>query len=198
MLTAAVIIVGVILLYRALDSTRVVGGRRAAAPNAGQITQLAERAAQLVRQQRHSSAEKAYLQILKLDHKHAPTYQRLGALYIRMKNYDDAIECSQIAAQLSPSAATQYNLGLAYYENGNYIKAVAGFEKALLQEPSVQRYVALAKAFEKLHNHAKSAATLEQAVALMPDDKRLVKLYHEQLTAAGQPIPESVETAATK
>lgn len=194
MLTAIVIIVAVILLYRALDATRVVGARKASNAHAQRITQLAEHAARLQKSGRLAAAERSYLEILKLDHKHAPTYQRLGALYIRMRNFDDAIECCQIASQLAPSAVTQYNLGLAYYENGNYVKAVAGFEKALLQEPTVQRYVALAKAFQKLSNHAKAAATLEQALALTPDDERLRRLYHSALADAGLPIPQAAAT----
>jgi tetratricopeptide (TPR) repeat protein len=156
------------VLYRGLGGTAVLrmDRRHPAAAAQNKITELTEYASRLRAQNKYLSTEKVYLQILKIDHKHAPTYNRLGTLYVTMKNLDDALECFQIATQLSPSGATYYNLGLGYYENQNYIKAIAAFEKAIMFEPTAQRYIGLAKAFQKASNLPKTVYALEQAVEI--------------------------------
>ena len=45
-------------------------------------------------------AEKALLTILKLDETNAAAYNRLGILYAKAQNYDEAIECFEIAQYL--------------------------------------------------------------------------------------------------
>lgn len=186
MITVIILALAMYVLYRALGGTRVTTSSKAGKPVDAQIAQLTESADRLRNSNRYHGAEKAYLEILKLDHKHAPTYGHLGSLYATMKNYDDAIECCQIASQLAPSAATNYNLGLALYDNKNYVKAIAAFEKSLIFEPSVQRFVALAKSYEKLGSFAKTAGTLEHAVALEPENARLIWLYVDALGTAKQ------------
>lgn len=137
------------------------------------IEELTEYAGRLRKSNKYTSAEKVYLQILKLDHRHVATYGKLGTLYSAMKNSSDATECFQIATQLAPSGPTYYNLGLAYYENRNPLKAVAAFEKAIMFEPSVQRYVGLAKAFNRTGDTERMLEALEQAARLEPSTKVL-------------------------
>ncbi len=137
------------------------------------IDELTEYATRLQGTNKYLAAEKVYLQILKINHKHAATYSRLGNLYGLLKNYNDAIDCHQIAAQLAPSAVTQYNLGLSLFENKNFMKAVASFEKAIMFEPSTQRYVALAKSFQRLHDNDRMIRALEQAADMDPQPKNL-------------------------
>ena len=45
-------------------------------------------------------AEKALLTILKFDETNAAAYNRLGILYAKSQNYDEAIECFEIAQSL--------------------------------------------------------------------------------------------------
>ena len=152
---------------------------------AAKIKELTEYAARLEATNKYTAAEKVYLQILKIDHRHAATYSRLGSLYAAQKNATDAIECFQIATQLAPSGHTFYNLGLAYYENRNAMKAVAAFEKAIMFEPSVQRYVGLAKAFNRLHDGEQMIRALEQASELNPSPK-VLWLLADASAAAGR------------
>lgn len=152
--------------------------------NEAKIAELSDYALKLRAGNKYVGAEKVYLQILKIDHKHAPTYSRLGTLYVAMKNYDDAIECFQIAAQLSPSGATYYNLGLGYYENRNYLKAVAAFEKSIMFEPSVQRHVGLAKTFQRIGDHGRVVGALEQAL-LLDQNPKVMWMLAEAYQAAG-------------
>lgn len=175
MIGILVIIGASFLLFRMLGGAPRLRLRRhqPMQATAAKIEELTEYASRLRAVKKYTSAEKVYLEILKLDHRHAQTYSRLGTLYSAQKNYADAIECFQIATQLSPSGATFYNLGLGYYENRNPMKAIAAFEKAVMFEPSVQRHVGLAKAHHRLGDTGKMVTALEQAAQLEPDVKVL-------------------------
>lgn len=186
MIAILVLAMASFLVYRLLGGAPQLHLRRQPQKaSTSKIDELTEYASLLRGNKKYTSAEKVYLQILKIDHKHAPTYSRLGTLYTAQKNLNDAIECFQLASQLSPSGATFYNLGLAYYENRNLMKAVAALEKSIMFEPSVQRYVALAKAFRRLGDGEKMIAALEQAADLDPVP-RVLWLVVDAYEAAGR------------
>ena len=195
----------IVMLAAAFVLFRLLGGapvliRRSARPegeSGAKIEELTEYASRLRSSKRYTSAEKVYLQILKIDHRHASTYSRLGTLYVTMKNTSDAIECFEIATQLSPNALTFYNLGLAYYENKNHMKAVAAFEKSIMFEPSVQRFVGLAKAFNRLGDGDKMISALEQA-AQLEEHPKILWLLADAYEAAGRPEDQEATVAKIK
>lgn len=153
---------------------------------AAKIAELTEYASRLRATNKYTAAEKVYLQILKLDHRHVATYSRLGTLYSAQRNYGDAIECFQMTTQLKPSGTTFYNLGLAYFENRNYMKAVAAFEKAVMFEPNVQRYIGLAKAFKKMGDNSRMIGALEQAIQI-EENPKILWLLADAYEASRQP-----------
>lgn len=161
-----------------------------AAPQAAQpspkLTQLSQYADRMYAQKKWVAAEKAYLDVLKLDHRNVTAYSHLGIIYSTQKHYDDAIECFQIPAQIRPSAGTYQNLGLVYYENKNYIKSIAAMEKAIMFEPSAPRYIAISKSYRKLSDRARTINALEKAVQLDPSE-RIVQLLVTAYTEAGRP-----------
>lgn len=142
---------------------------------------------QLYAAKRFHSAEKAYLAVLKHDHKNLSAYNHLGIIYSQLKNFPDAIECFQIATQLMPSATTFHNLGLVYYENRNYIKAIAAYEKSIMFEPSAPRYIALGKAFSKVLDHHRMITALQQARNLDQANLRTLHLLLEAYVHTKQP-----------
>jgi tetratricopeptide (TPR) repeat protein len=96
---------------------------------------------------------------LKFDDRNAAAYNRLGILYAKEQNYDEAIECFEIAQSLDDNASSLHNVGLIYLETGAYEKAAMAFEQALKLEAGMPaRYLALAKAQEKM-------AKIEQSLA---------------------------------
>lgn len=188
MLAFLVVVMAAAGLYYVLGGApalRVERGRPTN-PTEAKIAELSEYAQRLQGSNKYLAAEKVYLQILKLNHKHVPTYSRLGSLYAAIKNYPDAVECHQIAAQLAPGAVTHYNLALCYYENQNYIKSVAAFEKSIMFEPSVARLIGLAKAFQKLRDIGKMISALEQAAGIEAQPRTLWLLV-DAYRLAGRP-----------
>jgi len=144
-------------------------------PNA-QLAQLASYADRLYTERKWLAAEKAYLNVLKLDHKNVTAYVHLGIIYSTQKNMPDAIECFTISARLRPSGSSFQNLALAFYDNRNYIKSIAAYEKAIMFEPHTQRYVGLGKAQLKLHNLAAAIEAFEHAAELDPSARTLQRL----------------------
>lgn len=177
-----------ILLTR-LEATGGTLAKRTVSPQLSRALAYADR---LYREKKYLTAEKAYLEVLKLDHKNLLAYNRLGIIYSAQHNYGDAIECFEIAVRLVPSAVTYLNLGLAQYENHNYIKAIATINKSIMFEPSAQRYLALAKAYHKIADNKNTIETLEKAAELEPTRQILLLLRDSYRTAGKRELAAGV------
>ncbi|MCL2280771.1 tetratricopeptide repeat protein [Candidatus Saccharibacteria bacterium] len=130
-----------------------------------------------IRERKYLRAEKALLTILRVDEKNAKAYNRLGILYAKQQQYDDAIECFEIAQSLQPSASSLHNVGLIYYETGELDKATQAFEQALRIEENVAvRHIAYAKVLETVGNTKKMIKELERAVELEPNSQSVTLL----------------------
>lgn len=131
-----------------------------------------------MRDNRFLRAEKALLTILKIDHKNAAAYNRLGILYAKQKEYKDAIDCFEIATSIEASASSLHNLGLIYYETENYDKAATAFEQALkLEDDMAARHIAYAKVQEKLGNNKLMIHELKKAIDLEPSKESYTLLH---------------------
>jgi tetratricopeptide (TPR) repeat protein len=195
LLALLVVAAAYVVLRRQLSLVRS-GQTAALAPKAtsARLQQLSSYADRLYAERKWLAAEKAYLSVLKLDHKNITAYSHLGVIYSTQKNYADAIECFQIAARLRPSGATFQNLGLAYFDNRNLVKSIAAYEKALMFEPSANRYVGLGKAQHKLANIPAAIAAYEKALELEPTPK-LQQQLDDLRAEAALPTPPSSPAA---
>ncbi|MDO4271878.1 MAG: tetratricopeptide repeat protein [Candidatus Saccharibacteria bacterium] len=120
-----------------------------------------------IKDKKYLRAEKALLTILRADERNARAYNRLGILYAKQQQYNDSIECFEIAQSLEPSASSLHNVGLIYLEVGQLEKAQQAFEQALQIEGDVaSRHIAYAKVLERLGDTKKMIAELETAVNL--------------------------------
>lgn len=132
-----------------------------------QLNKLWEISLGAIKDKKYLRAEKALLTILRVDEKNARAYNQLGILYAKQQQYNDAIECFEIAQSLEPSASSLHNVGLIYYEVGRYDKARQAFEQALSLEKDVAaRHIAYAKVLEKQGDNKKMIEELETAVNL--------------------------------
>jgi tetratricopeptide (TPR) repeat protein len=176
MLEVIVIAGAIIFLRQQLRQLQSVAPTASAlAPRTGdkQLSQMLTYADRLYAEKKWLAAEKAYLGVLKVDHKNVTAYSHLGIIYSMQKNLPDALECFTITSRLRPSATSFQNLALAYFDNRNYMKSVAAFEKSIMFEPSAQRYIGLSKAQNKLHNDTASLIALEKAASLDPTSRIL-------------------------
>ena len=116
------------------------------------------------RTKKYARAEKALLMILRVDERNAIAYNRLGMLFAKQRDFDDAIECFEIAQSLAPSASSFHNVGLIHMEVGDLEKAALAMEKAMeLEEDSAFRHISYAQILEKLGNK-KGREQLREAI----------------------------------
>lgn len=181
-----VVAAGLLVWYRLKMFKARVHDQAVITPKASEkLDRLWKRARSAISERRYRAAEKTLLSILKIDHKNAAAYNRLGTIYAKQHNLDDARECFEIASSLTPTLASLYNLGLVEYELGNYQQAANAFEKVIDLEPTPQRYVAFAKAQNKLGNMKKVITALEAAIEI----QQSAKLF-ETLAQAYESIEE--------
>lgn len=141
---------------------------------ASRMDKLWEIVQESINEQKFLRAERALITILKVDERNGTAYNRLGILYAKQKEYEDAIECFEIAQSLEPSASSLHNVGLIYFETGNYRKAAIAFEQALAMDKKLpSRYVAYGKVQEKLGDMKKMTEAYEKAVELEPSPQML-------------------------
>lgn len=129
------------------------------------IDKLWRAAQEAIIDKKYLRAEKILLTILRFDERNATAYNRLGIIYAGQKNFDEAIECFEIAQSLESSASSLHNVGLIYLETQNYQKAALAFEQALELEDSLPtRHIAYARALENLGKNKAAISALEKAV----------------------------------
>lgn len=132
---------------------------------------------QSLRGKRYLRAEKALLNILRVDERNATAYNRLGILYAKQGTFREAIECFEIAQSLEANPSNLHNTGLIYYNVGEYSKAALAYEQAIAAEDNVAiRYIAYAKTQEKLGDFQKMTEALEKAVELDENPQTLKML----------------------
>lgn len=86
-------------------------------------------------------AERSYLRAVAKDPKQPRLYNRLGAIYLRSRNYGDALQAFEAARDLDGSKASRhYNVALAAWQLGNLAKARASISQAISLDPAAQKY----------------------------------------------------------
>lgn len=125
------------------------------------------------------SAEKAYLKVLRVDHKNSLAYSRLGFIYSHLGNNEDAIECFKIVADTYPNAASYHNLSMMYFKTREYQKSADALEKSLSMEMHINRLVNLARIYRILNKFDKQLSTLKKAIELEPKNVEIMQLLAE-------------------
>ncbi len=125
------------------------------------------------------AAEKAYLKVLKVDHKNSLAYSRLGFIYSHFGQIDDAIECFQIVADTYPNAASYYNLSMMLFKNRRFKRSAAAMEKSVSMEESSNRLVVLARIYRAMNEYKRQIEVLQRALELEPNDVPIMQLLAE-------------------
>lgn len=162
------------------------------------IDRMWKMAQEAIIDKKYLRAEKILLTILRFDEKNATAYNRLGIIYAGQKNYDEAIECFEIAQSLESSPSSLHNVGLIYLETGDFTKAALAFEQAIKMEDNLPtRYIAYSRALQGLEKDKAAIAAMEKAVELdgRPQNLRqLGQLYLKaEQTDKAQEIKERLD-----
>ncbi len=93
----------------------------------------------------------------------------VGEINIRLGNYDEAIEYSKRALNISPDEHNLHSIGLVYKEMGDYNKAIEFYEKSLDVNPKHSyAWFDLGLIYEDLNEFKKAIECYEKAVENSP------------------------------
>lgn len=151
-----------------------------------QLEDLLEVAGRYYAEKNYLAAEKAYLKVLRVDHKNSLAYSRLGFIYSHLGNTEDAIECFQIVADTYPNAASYYNLAMMYFKVHEYNKSATALEKSLEMEMHFNRLVTLARIYRVQNKYDLQISALKKCVELQPKNIEAIQLYAEALLHQGK------------
>ena len=140
-----------------------------------QLERLLAAAARYYDERKWVAAEKAYLKVLKLDHKNILAYRRLGMVYSHLHNFEDAAECFELVAKAQNTASDWQNLATVLYRQKHYEEAITAMEKANGMEASVSRLLALVKLYEVTERTEKAREALQAAHQLDPESAAVKK-----------------------
>jgi tetratricopeptide (TPR) repeat protein len=143
------------------------------------LESLLEVAGRYYAEKNYLSAEKAYLKVLKVDHKNSLAYSRLGFIYSHFGQVDDAIECFQIVADNYPNAASYYNLAMMLFKNRRFKRSAKALERSIDMEETPARLVALARIYRVMGSYDKQIKTLKRALELDKDNVSIMQLLAE-------------------
>ncbi len=95
-------------------------------------------------------AERAYLRGVAKNPKNPKLYNRLGAIYLKQRNYRDALEAFEAARDFDATRASRhYNVALAAWHLKNRSKARAAIQEATRLDPSSKKYQDLTQQIEQ-------------------------------------------------
>jgi tetratricopeptide (TPR) repeat protein len=140
---------------------------------------LLDMAGRYYAEKNYLAAEKAYLKVLKVDHKNSLAYSRLGFIYSHFGQVDDAIECFQIVADNYPNSASYYNLSMMLFKNRRFKRSAQALEKSIDMEETPARLVALARVYRVMGSYDKQIKTLKRSLELEPDGVSIMQLLAE-------------------
>jgi len=149
------------------------------------LDSLLEMAGRYYAEKNYLAAEKAYLKVLKVDHKNSLAYSRLGFIYSHFGQVDDAIECFQIVADNYPNAASYYNLSMMLFKSRKFKRSARALEKSVEMEETPARQVALARIYRVMGLYDKQIKTLKRALELEPDSVSIMQLLAESYIHEG-------------
>lgn len=94
-------------------------------------------------------AERSFLRAVAKNPKNPKLYNRLGAIYLKQRNFSDALEAFVAARELDASKASRhYNVALAAWQSGKRPLAREAIAEALSLDPTAEKYLQLKKEIE--------------------------------------------------
>lgn len=140
---------------------------------------LLEVAGRYYAEKNYLAAEKAYLKVLRVDHKNSLAYSRLGFIYSGLGKNEDAIECFKIVADTYPNAASYHNLSMMYFKTRDFSRSATALEKSLSMEMHVNRLVSLARIYRIMNKFDMQLSALKKAHQLEPQNVEIMQLLAE-------------------
>lgn len=129
----------------------------------------------LAKDDKFVEAEKQYIEALSIEQKNPKLYEKLGRLYLRNKQYDQARDTFRFASRLSPNdASVVASLGEVALAREEYADAITYFQHAVSLRQRSPRYLDfLLEACITGGNRSCAKEALAQLAAVNPENAKL-------------------------
>ena len=129
-------------------------------------------AVSLYEQDRLEDAIAEYDEAIHLNPQFAKAYERRGAAYFRLGQYQGVIEDFDEAIRLNPQFAKAYrNRGIAYGRLGQYQRAIQDYDEAIQLDPGdVHAYWGRGFAYHELEQYQSAIQDYDEAIHLDPEE----------------------------
>lgn len=106
--------------------------------------------------------------VQELDSTYTPAYNKLGSIYCKKGDFDQAIAYHDKAARINPKDSESYKcLGKVYVDKGDYVKAIRNYQKAVLNNPRDHEiYLLMAQLYAAQGNTSREASSRKKAAKL--------------------------------
>lgn len=131
-----------------------------------------EEGERLFKDKKYREAEKFYIKAIAREPGNHLIYGRLGIIYTKLGNLQDAKEALTTAVKLAPeNGLYQNNLGLILYHLGRFKESVLYFENAVKISPKIaKRWFNLGLAYQKIGETKKAKKAFMKAFQLDPNN----------------------------
>lgn len=159
------------------------------------IRQEYEAGEQALRNGQFAAARKAFLSVLQTYPEDVGARVNLGVVYMREKNWDEALKYLREAEHRAPGIpGIRLNIGLAEYRKGDYAAAIPEFESVVRDQPeSTQARRLLGLCYLFVERYKDAAAALEP---LWPSANNDLTYLYSLAVAAGNTGQQAVEDRA--
>ncbi|BCA79859.1 tetratricopeptide repeat protein [Desulfuromonas sp. AOP6] len=145
----------------------------------------------------YPEAERRYLQAVKLSHEAPRFLNNLGALYLDMERWDDAIryfKATSSRLDFDNPEVPLSGIGYAYLQKGDYLQAVTFFKEAISTERRyAPAYLGMGQAYYALDKTTEAVAQYREALAIAPNYAQA----HYQLGLAQVKLRQTEEAVAS-
>lgn len=152
-----------------------------------ELGRLIETAERYYKERKWGPAEKAFLRVLKLDHKNLTAYRRLAMIYSYSRNYGDAQECLELVMQRETTAADLHNYSTILYHTRQFDTSIQVMEQAIELEPTLARFIAISKLYGLRNQPQKQLEALLAAHELDKNDASIVQAIVHWYSDHNQP-----------
>jgi tetratricopeptide (TPR) repeat protein len=161
------------------DGQNVASAKATTAHSARDPQKLFETGEVALHANKLDEAERSFRQVLAIEPSVAGAYANLGVIYMRRKQWAQALEMLRKAEKLAPDiAGIRLNIGLVYYRQKNYLSAIQPFETVVQQVPgSYQARYLLGFCYFFNERWSDTVATLEPLWEQVSPSDQLNYLY---------------------
>ena len=170
--------------------------------------QLFQSGQEALKQNRLDEAERDFRQVLAMNPQVGGAYANLGVVYMRRKQWTNALEALRKAERLMPDVAgIRLNMGLVYYRRNEFLKAIPLFESVVREQPAAlqprhllglcyffaDRWADSAKTLEPLWTQESTQLSYLYVLSIAAHRAGMKKLDEQataQLVKAGEGSPE--------